>query len=456
MSTKENPFHRPAIVLGGTLSTLRSTVRGQVWLPGDPGFDHVRRPWNLAVEQPAAAVVEAADAEDVVALVEYARRAGLGISTQPNGHGATGRTGGTILLRTRRLDSIEIDPVARRARIGSGVPSSRLQSAAAAHGLTGLPGSSPVVSVTGVALGGGLSWFGRAHGWVADSVTAFDIVDAGGHARRVDAETDPDLFWALRGGGGDFAVVTSLEVALHPAPHLYGGRVLWSGEHTAEVAETYRRLTATAPEELTAWLELLHFPGSAPMVAIDLTHLGKAAEARELLAPLDLLPEPISDSRRMLPVSELGTITAEPTDPGAGLSRGELLTEFDEVTVKTLLAEPIAPLMSVQIRHLGGAFARPSDSPHGPLTEPYAVYLFGIPADPATAAAVAARQQALADALPTSGRKPLTFLNPGETAADAFAPASLARLRKIKRRTDPANTFRSNFPVSAGITPPNS
>ncbi|NEA28420.1 FAD-binding oxidoreductase, partial [Actinomadura bangladeshensis] len=318
----------------------------------------------------------------------------------------------------------------------------------APHGLTGLPGSSPVVSVTGVALGGGLSWFGRAHGWVADSVTAFDVVDAGGRRRHVTAGTDPDLFWALRGGGGDFAVVTALELALHPAPSLYGGRMLWAAGHAAEVMDAYRQITAEAPEELTVWLDLLHFPGADPMVALDATYLGDAGRARDLLAPLDRLPRPLSDSRGTMAVSELGRITAEPTDPGPGLSRAELLTGLDDTAAKALLAEPIAPLLSVQVRHLGGAFARPSDGPHGPLTEPHALYMFGIPSDPATARAVTARQRALAEALPVSGRKPFTFLNPEETAADAFAPAALDRLRRIKQEHDPHNTFRSNVPVA--------
>ncbi|HEX6354700.1 FAD-binding oxidoreductase [Actinophytocola sp.] len=427
------------------MSTIQNSVRGQVWLPGQPGFDEVRRPWNLAIEQPVMAVVEAADADDVAALVRFARDANLSIATQPNGHGATGRADGTILLRTRKLDSLHVDPGARRARVGAGVPSGRLQAAVAPHGLTALPGSSPVVSVTGVALGGGLSWFGRAHGWVADSVTAFDVVDADGRQRHVTADTDPDLFWALRGAGGDFAIVTALELALHPAPHLYGGRVLWTGDHAPAVMDVFREITATAPNELTVWLDLLHFPGADPMVALDATYLGAERDARELLAPLDRLPQPLSDSRRIMPVSELGSITSEPTDPSPGLSRGELLTELTDTTAKALLADPIAPLLSVQVRHLGGAFTQPSDSPHGPLTEPYMLYLFGIPTDPA---AVTAKQQALAEALPTSGRKPFTFLNPGETVADAFAPEVITRLRDIKHGNDPENLFRSNFPLA--------
>lgn len=430
-----------------TLSKLKSVVRGQVWLEGDPDFDAVRRPWNLAVEQPVQAVVEAVDADDVSALVKYARAGGLGISTQPNGHGATGRTSGTILLRTRRLDTLDVDADTQRARIGAGVASGKVQAEVASYGLTGLPGSSPVVSVTGVALGGGLSWFGRAHGWVADSVTAFDIVDADGHHRHINADRDYDLFWALRGAGGDFAIVTSLELTLHPAPALYGGRVLWTAEHAAAVVDAYRRITTAAPDELTIWLDLLHFPGADPMVAVDATYLGDEGEARLLLAPLDRLPRPLSDSRRVMSVDELGTITNEPTNPGAGQSHGELLTDLDDATVKTLLAEPIAPLLSAQIRHLQGAFARPSDSPHGPLGEPYALYLFGLPTNPEAAKAVVVKQQELAQALPVSDRKPFTFLNPGETAASAFSPEVLRKLRDIKQHNDPNNVFRSNFPV---------
>jgi len=183
------------------------------------------------------------------------------------------------------------------------------------------------------------------------------------------------------------------------------------------------------------------------MVAVDATYLGREAEARDLLAPLDRLPQPRSDTRRVMAVDELGGITAEPTDPGPGLSRAELLTTLDDAAAKALLAEPIAPLLSVQLRHLGGAFTRPSDSPHGPLTEPFALYLYGIPRDPAIAEAVAAKQVALAGALPTSGRKPFTFLNPTETVADAFTPDVVARLRTIKSHNDPGGVFRSNFPV---------
>ena len=425
--------------------TLKTTLRGRVWTPDHTDFDGVRAPWNRAIEQPALAVVEAADVADVVALVGIASRHGIGISVQPSGHGATGRTAGTVLLRTGLLDTIEIDAASRTATVGAGVRSGALQAAAAAHGLTGLPGSSPVVSVAGVALGGGLSWFGRAYGWVADSVTAFDVVDAEAQVRHVTADTDPDLFWALRGGGGDYAIVTRLELSLHDALEVYGGRLLWSGKYARDVVDAYRRLTDEAPDELTAWLSLMQFPGADPMVAIDSTYLGSGSGARAVTGALDGLPEPISDGRRPMTVAELGSITAEPTDPVAVLSRAELLTAFDESVAATLLADPIAPLVGVQIRHLGGALASASDSPHGALHEPYALYTLGLPLDENIAVDVETKQRLLAESLPVSGRKPVTFLNPSESLADALPQASIARLRTIKLDRDPTNVFRSNF-----------
>lgn len=427
---------------------LRGVICGTVLAAGDEGFEQARLPWNLAIEQPVRAVVEAADADDVAALVRHAHLAGLTIATQPSGHGATGNTGEVILLRTTRLQDLEIRPRERVARVGAGVKWGRVLEAAGPHGLTGLAGSSPAVTVTGYTLGGGLSWFSRKHGFASQSVHAFDIVDATGIRTRVTAETDPDLFWALRGGGGDFAIVTAIEFALHPAPRLYGGRMLWPADKAPAVLDAYRQITATAPDELTIWYELLQFPGAAPMVAVDATFLGDAGHAETLLRVLDKIPGQLSDSRAMLPVSHLGSITAEPTDPGPGRSRAELLTGLADDAWPALLQRPIDPLLSVQLRHLGGALARPSGTAAGHLDEPFALYMFGIPGQDG-GIAVRDRQRQIADALipHTTGRKPFTFLAPGDRAANAFTPTTLARLRALKRARDPRGTFRSNFPV---------
>lgn len=429
------------------LARLRDIVRGRVWMPGDTDFDEVHRPWNLAVEQSVSAVVEAADADDIAELVRFARANSLAVATQPSGHGATGRARGSILLRTSRLDSIEVDPDSMTARIGAGVRSGDLQRAVAPYGLTALPGSSPIVTATGAALGGGLSWFGRAFGWMADSIVAAEIIAADGAPRRITSAIDPDMFWALRGGGGDLAIVTALELRLHPAPAVFGGRQLWPATRAHDVARVYRAMTETAPHALTLWLELLSFPGTEPMIAIDSTYLGDEDQARSLMEATDLLATPLADSRASINVADLGQITAEPTDPGAGKSRGELLTRLDDAALDALLDEPIAPLMTVQIRHLGGAFALPSDSPHGELTEPYAIYMFGAPTTGGVAEAIHHKQAHLAAALPTAGRKPVTFLNPSERLSDALLDPAMQRLRLLKTERDPERTIRGNFSI---------
>jgi FAD/FMN-containing dehydrogenase len=383
----------------------------------------------------------------VAALVRYARRNGLTITAQPSGHGASGDTADAILLRTGQLDEFQVRPGHRTARVGAGVKWARVQAAVSQDGLTGLTGSSPAVTVTSYLVGGGLSWFGRTHGLAANSVRAFDVVDADGTRACVTADTDPDLFWALRGGGGDYALVTAVEFDLHPAAALYGGRMLWPAEQAARVLDAFREVTATAPDQLSTWYTLLHRPASQPSVAVDVTYLGQAADGEALLRRLEKIAGRLFDSRGKMAVADLGDITAEATDPGPGVSRTELLTALDEEAAARLLDRPIGPLRKVQIRHLGGAFARPSDSAAGHIDEPYDLYMFGIPGE-----GVRDRYDSLAQALTsyTTGRKPFTHLAPGEHAASAFPAATLARLRAIKRRRDPCGVFRSNFPVLAG------
>ncbi|WP_188195337.1 FAD-binding oxidoreductase [Nonomuraea sp. SYSU D8015] len=436
-----------------TNTDLRSAVKGRVLLPGDDGFEQASKAWNLAVEQRVAAVVEAEDAGDVAAVVGYARRSGLAVSAQPSGHGASGDVDGVILLRTGRLGGVEVNPEERTARVGAGVTWGRVLAEAGPHGLTGLAGSSPVVSVTGYTLGGGLSWFGRKHGFAADSVRAFDLVTAGGERARVTADSDPDLFWALRGGGGDFALVTAVEFGLHPAPSLYGGRVMWPGHRTREVFDAFMEITAEAPDELSVWFNRMQFPQAPPMVAVDAAFLGDEAEGRALLARLDKIDDVIADKRGPVAVADLGDITAEPTDPVPGRSRAELLTGVDDAVVEALLGGPIEPLMGLQLRHLGGALAasRPGAGPSGPVAEPYLLYMLGAAINPELSAAVGGKQAWVVEELGArvSGRKPYTMLGRGERAEAAFSAEAIARLREIKRDRDPEGVLRANFPILA-------
>ncbi|WP_308250210.1 FAD-binding protein [Sphaerisporangium fuscum] len=430
---------------------LHSAVKGRVLLPGDAGFEEAAGPWAVGVRQPVAAVVEAEDDADVAALVRYAHGSGLTISAQPSGHGASGDVEGVILLRTGRLGHVEVDPVKRVARVGAGARWGRVLAETGEHGLTGLAGSSPAVSVAGFVLGGGVSWFGRRYGWAADSVRAFEVVDAGGDRARVTAESDSELFWALRGGGGDFALVTAVELELYPVPFLYGGRIVWPGERAGEVFEAFREVTADAPRELSVWVNRMQPPPPAPpIVTVDVTFLGEEDEARELLAPFEKIGGPLSDTRKIMDIADLGGIAAEPVDPSPALSRVELLTGLDDAAVEILASEPAAPLVNVQLRHLGGALAEAGSAggAGGALTEPYMLYLLGLRL-PHLTEAVQVKQAQLVHKLAAhvSGRKPYTFLAPGENAGQALPAETLARLREIKKSRDPQHVFRANFPV---------
>lgn len=433
-----------------SLAGLRSVVRGRVLLDGDAGFDAARTPWNLAVDQAVRAVVDVVDADDAAALIRFARDAGVPIAVQPSGHGASNALDGTILARTTALDEISVDTASRTARVGPGVSWGKVQTLAGPAGLTGVAGSSPVVGVTGYMLGGGLSWFSRKYGWAAEGVTAFEVITADGDRSTVTDHTDADLFWALRGGGGDYAFVTSVEFALNPAPSLYGGTMVWPAGQASAVISAFRDITASAPDELTTWCSLTRFPGAPALVRVDMTYLGSADAGAALLRPLDRIGGVLSDTRRVLAVTDLGTIAEEPTEPAQSRQQGILVTALTDQFLDTLLAESIEPLMTVQIRHLGGALQRPCAIPSGTVDAPYIINFVGVQPNPQMGAALTTRIDAYLDALAAvnTGKVPFNFLTPEQSAADAFDEATLARLREVKRLRDPRGVFRSNHPVS--------
>ncbi|UFS95550.1 FAD-binding oxidoreductase [Nocardia huaxiensis] len=442
---------------------LRRMVRGRAVGPGEEGFDHLRLAWNRAVDQRVSAVVEVADAADVAAVVQYAAQAGLAVSTQATGHGASAAANDTILLKTRGLDGVRVDAQAKRAVVGAGAPWAVVLEAAAKHGLAGAVGSSDVVGVAGYTLGGGVGWFSRSQGLAANSVRALEAVTADGRQVRVTADAEPDLFWALRGGGGgDFAVVTALEFDLFEANRLYGGRMLWPATKAEAVVAAFRRATVEAPESLSLWLAVVQFPPfpqlpeflrGQSMVVVD------CVSADGVTSPLrwfDEIPGRLLDTRRELDAAQLGGICMEPTTPTPSRARGELLTEFSPAVSEALLAAAIpggtpAPLAMMQVRHLGGALTRPAADAGsaGAITEPYLLSLLGPVLTREMGAVVEARQQAVLAAVRPylSGRKPYTYLDVGESASAAFEPAVLERLRAIKKSYDPAGTLRGSFPI---------
>ncbi|MEC3954880.1 FAD-binding oxidoreductase [Nocardia sp. CDC153] len=449
--------------MSGLGRDLRQVVRGRVLVPGEEGFEEAGAAWNLAVRQRVSAVVEVADAADAAGLVRFAAAAEVSLSTRATGHSPSAAADGTVLVTTRALDEVEIDVASRVARVGAGVAWQPVLERAAVHGLAGACGSSAVVGVAGYTLGGGVGWFARSRGYAAHAVRALNVVTADGDRRRVTAESNPDLFWALRGGGGDFALVTGLEFELFDAPELFGGRMLWPAERSAAVIAAFQEATAEAEAGLSLWLTLIQFPpfpqvpeplrGQA-MVAVDVVAVGAVTGP---LRRFDEIAGLVLDTRRPLDAAQVGEVCMEPTDPAPARVRGELLTDFSAEVGEALLAAAapqgsVGPLALVQIRHLGGALATPPADAGcaGGIAEPYLLSLLGPAPTPEFEALVVERQAAVVDAMRPhlSGRKPFTYLDSGENPAAVFDTETLARLRDIKARRDPDGLFRSNFPVA--------
>jgi hypothetical protein len=309
-----------------------------------------------------------------------------------------------------------------------------------------------------------MSWFGRAYGIAANSVLSATLVDGFGRLVTVSANEQPELFWAIRGGGGDFGIVVSLEIALHPAPSVFGGRLLWPIEQMPAVLRAFREVTASAPEELTVWYHTYQFPPTPDVpepirgrafAGVAVAYLGDPGLGGALLRPFRVVPGLVLDLMGPVPISRLGTIAAEPVDPMPSLEHSMFLADLSDETLDALTrvagAGSGSPLAILQIRHLGGAFARsrPGDGAAVAVTEPYLLFAMGVPAMPELAAAIAATFPQLATALGahTNGRTVPNFLGPHGDLDRVFTPEIRRRLAAAKRTHDPMSTIRSNRPV---------
>jgi hypothetical protein len=447
---------------------LRAAVTGRLITRDESDWSAACLAWMVNVAQEPAAVLEVASVEDVLIAVRWAIDHGLAVTAQPVGHAARRAIDGALLLRTGALGGIELDLDGRTARVGAGVRCGELLAALDGTGLTALVGGSPDPTVVGLTLGGGISWFGRAYGLGANSVVALDVVDAAGHLVHVTATSDPNLFWALRGGGGDFGIVVSIEIALHPAAALYGGRLLWSVEHAGIVLRVFRDLAAYAPREMSIWAHIYHFPPlpevpesvrGRSFVSIAATYLGEMITAEALLWPLREAAPVEIDTMAVLPMSQLARVTDEPVEPMPVLEHSMLLEVLDDAAIDRLVAVAAdprrSPLAFVQIRGLGGAFAEPHPwrGAAGHIAEPFLLFALGVPSEPELVVPIQCAFASLDDAIleQRSFRRLPNFIGQGQDEASGYDFATLERLRAIKRERDPLATIRSNRPVSAPV-----
>ncbi|HEX8064989.1 MAG TPA: FAD-binding oxidoreductase [Thermoleophilaceae bacterium] len=450
---------------------LRSLVR-RVVTAGDPGWDDARQAFNLLVDQLPSAVVFPESAEEVAHVVGFAREHGLRVAPQSTGHnaGPLGSLEGTLLVRTSRMNRFEIDPEARRARVEAGVLWQDVVPQAAEHGLAALHGSSPNVGVVGYTLGGGLGWLARKHGLAANSVQAVELVTADGGLLRADRDTEPDLFWALRGGGGSFGVVTAIEFALHPVADLYAGAMFFPFERASEVLHAWREWTAATPDEVTSVGRILQLPPvpdipeplrGGSFAVVEAAFLGTEADGAELLRPLRELG-PGMDTLAAAPLTALSGLHMDPEHPVPALTEHSMIRDLPAEGVDAFVgaAGPGSgsPLLTVELRQLGGALARPEPG-HGAsaaLDGEFAMFAVGVPSDspevlskPEIAAAVVAGLGQVKAALApyATGRGYSNFVETARGMAGLFDAETCGRLSAVKAKHDPGNVFRANHPI---------
>jgi FAD/FMN-containing dehydrogenase len=452
------------------LSALSGALTGTLAVPGEDRWDDARAAWNLVADRQPAGVVYAESAEDVASTIAFARANGLRISAQGTGHGVfpAGTLPGTILIRMERMNGVDVDPSACVGRLEAGVIWSDAADAAGEHGLAVLSGSSPNVGVVGYTTGGGFGWLGRRYGLACNSVRAIELVTADGEPRRVDADNDPDLFWALRGGGGSFGVVTAIEFDLVELPEVFAGSVIYpADERSGELFHRYREWTEGVPDEVMSIARFLHLPPlpmvpeplrDRPLITLGACYAGPESEGAELIAPLRKLGEPVMDLFQAMPPSQLVTINMDPEDPVPAIAYTASLREVPPEALDTFVeaAGPgsNSPLLLAELHHAGGAVGSPPEGA-GARSQVPGEFVFlgvGMAMTPEMGAAVNRHMDSVCEALkPWSTAQ--CYFNFADRPTDLealFDAETLARLREVKGRYDPDELFSSNHTI--GIT----
>ncbi|MBM0125638.1 FAD-binding oxidoreductase [Pimelobacter simplex] len=450
------------------LTSLTRLAAGcELHLPGDAGYDAARTPWNLAVDQRPAAIAVPRTVAEAQAALRAASAAGLRVAPQSSGHGAAPLGEGTlddvVLLRMHALTGVTIDPGTRTARVLGGTLWEDVVAAAAPHGLTALHGSAPDVAVAGFALSGGLSFYGRRHGLASGSIRAVEVVTADGALRRLSATDEPDLFWAVRGAGGNVGVVVAIELELLPYADVYAGMLLWDRERAPEVVRAWVEWSRTAPDSATTSLRVMSFPplpelppflSGRDIVVIDGALLEPDDDAAALLAPLRALA-PELDTFGRIPATALLQVHMDPPGPSPAVADHSVLGALDDAAVEVFL-EQVGPgtrsgLMFAELRHLGGAFAVP-DPDGGVLSHVPGEYaLFCVAMAPTPQAAVAGRAAAftVVRALGAWSRTSLvpTFTETRVDPSRFYDGEDWARLCRVRDAVDPERLLVANHAI---------
>lgn len=460
-----------AEISGDDLQAFKTAFKGAVITPEDPSYEEMRKIWNAMIDRRPGLIVRCTGTADVVQAVGFARKHRLLVSVRGGGHNIAGLAvcEGGLMIDLSGMRGVWVDPIGGTVRAQAGCTLADVDRETQLHGQAAVLGFVSTTGIAGLTVGGGFGYLTRSHGWTCDNVVSMEVVTADAKVLRASTEEDQELFWALRGGGGNFGIVTSFEYRLHPVgPEILGGAIAWRGEDAKQVLDTYREFSATVPRELTSVAALRIAPPAPwlpeefhgkPIAAIFICHTGKIEDGEKLVAPLRKIGQPIADIVTRRPYTQMQSLLDATQPKGRRYYwkshyLAKLSGESNEVAAAHA-ARIVSPHSAILLFQIEGALAAlpPEQSPMGNRDAAYVLNIAGSWERPEDDAANVRWARECFEAMRpfSTGGTYVNFLTEEEGAdriEAAYGRANLSRLAALKRRYDPEDLFRHTKRVS--------
>ena len=444
------------------IEEFRTAFRGEVIQSGDAGYEAARKIWNASIDKRPGIIARCSGVADVVAAVNFARESELLVAVRGGGHNVAGRAlcDDGIVIDLSGMKGIRVDARNHTARVQGGATLGDVDRETHVFGFAVPAGVVSKTGIAGLTLGGGVGWLVRKYGLTCDNVISFDIVTADGKARVASANENDDLFWALRGGGGNFGIVTSFEFRAHPVSTVLGGLIIYPRDRAVEVLRFFRDFTQSAPEELTAYAAMVHTPDGIPAVAVIPCYCGDVTEGEEVLKPLRAFSSPLVDMIQPMPFPQMQTLLDGAFPEGNhNYWKSTFLRELSDDAIGVLVEHAnraTSPLTGVTIEYYGGAASRVGvfETAFAQRQAQYSVAIVAQWTDPGESERHIKWARELSDSISpfSSGAYLLNFL--GEEGEDtiraAFGP-NYDRLMAVKKKYDPKNFFRLNQNIKPAV-----
>ena len=455
LTRRELTSTRGKVIDRDRIERFRTSFRGEVIQPDDFSYEKARKIWNASIDKHPGIIARCSGVADVVAAVHFARENDLLVAVRGGGHNVGGKAlcDDGMVIDLSGMKGIHVDGKNRTARVQGGATLGDLDRETHLYGLAVPAGVISKTGIAGLTLGGGVGWLVRKYGLSCDNVLSFDIVTADGNPRVASATENEDLFWALRGGGGNFGVVTSFEFRAHPVSTVLGGMVIYPRDRAEELLRFHRDFTQSAPEELTAYFAFLYTPDGIPAVAVIASYCGDLTEGEKVFKPLRSFGTPMADMIQPMPFPQMQTLldAGFPAE-NQNYWKSTFLRELSDEAIAVLVEHAnraTSPLSGVVVEFYGGAASRVGVSETA-FAQRQAQYSIGILAqwtDPGESQRHIEWARGLADSLRpfSSGGYLLNFLGDEkeDTIKATFGP-NFDRLRTVKKKYDPDNFFRLN------------